>query len=572
MCSQSNYLPPPSDIALNTRLVMHNFDAQEEPPEETFEFTEQRDANSELLTALSPDWATFLHNGKLDRAAITDLETFIKKVIGTGRRSRSPRSYAIVTYYHALLNRVFMAHERYTDGMLEHTFIGVNKAMQEGQTQQNPLEGFILQIHHYQQTVTAPNGREEYTIFWHNFRSTETFHSRTGTQSAPHFAFYLEHVLNVFEKKNMKTFDIKELWKAADMVSWAGKGSAYFYDPRNGWPIANDVVEPETGHLRRVLLKEDELDVHKLMHRTGVLFIDQLHFQTTVANFERGVSLDVDFKTIEIESAFDGSIYNIYDSLVQGVWFGYRALRESTFASFCGFTNQLDMHNFNDVSDLQYNTNNAETLHYYDPRNLKQFYDFSFNTFELPPSLKFCPFVARNRPGDELMDPYKPKWMIQYKYKDPGAEFGPPDWSHEDLSTSESNIDVDVDEQSNVSGGPTNSQVLSSSVLADISGAKNSPSGSTKRKLQVCALPFPVPPHTMGAKGPLLFCRSARCRRSRASSVLTKTRMRTHLKLVFANTSFSRTLASTARTPPAPRCSAAAAPRKPDHQCSASRP
>ena len=60
----------------------------------------------ELLSALTPDFTTILHNGKLDRQAIQDCAAFLQAAIGR-KRDRNANMWGILLYFMLILNMMF---------------------------------------------------------------------------------------------------------------------------------------------------------------------------------------------------------------------------------------------------------------------------------------------------------------------------------------------------------------------------------------------------------------------------------------------------------------------------------
>ena len=105
--TQANSLVNEEDKAFQSRYLLLSFDAldaQDDDPHLYSDWMQTR----ELLSALTPDFSTLLHNNKLDREAIQDCALFLQVAIGR-KRDRNANLWGILLYFMLLINMMFQA-------------------------------------------------------------------------------------------------------------------------------------------------------------------------------------------------------------------------------------------------------------------------------------------------------------------------------------------------------------------------------------------------------------------------------------------------------------------------------
>lgn len=285
------------------------------------------------------------------------------------------------------------------------------------------MDQLVLSIYKVQMTRTNPLGREQETIFFHNFRTTCTPNAPIFTNSIRWFAFRLESVLSVIKNVLGKTFNPTEIFRMAEECSWTARGKCSFYDCQtNSWPIANTLHDDETNTNTLVPLTEDELLIPHLKDFKA-LFIKQSKFKEIVESVDNAVQMDIMYESITIQSADkEFGEYNFYECVVENTWFGYRCLGESTFDKYCGYHNAIEVKGseielIKDICVENRAAGFGEIPALYSSPSLLEFYGYTFPDVDcLPPGLLKLPFVGRDGENDELMDWESPPWAALYNY------------------------------------------------------------------------------------------------------------------------------------------------------------
>lgn len=113
----------------------------------------------------------------------------------------------------------------------------------------------------------------------------------------------------------------------------------------------------------------------------------------------------------------------------------YRCLGTSTFAPYCGYTNQIYCGGPNTESRINAEVENKNirdgfgpVAKCYAPETILKHYGYCFPDFsELPPAYTMCPFAVRNDIGDEPFDFIRPPWYhAWYSSHGQGSQTCPP--------------------------------------------------------------------------------------------------------------------------------------------------
>jgi hypothetical protein len=336
---------------------------------------------------------------------------------------------------------------------------------------QGTLDQFALAVNKVLTVHANPLGREDCTIYWHNYRTT-------CSPTAPifgeaYYAMRVEPVLNVIKNVLGKSMSAAEIYRVVEDSTWACRGRAKFYDISIGvWPIASTVRDDITNVTTQVPLAEDDLLPGHLKECRCVFFKKQ-RFDEIIESVENPGN-DVNYRNVKIKSTNpDEKEYNFFDAVCQGKWFGYRVLHHCNFAEYCGAKNFVHI---GLKTELQWDASIAqesreegiEPADLYQPQTLCEVYNYEWPDLDkLPVGLLKCPFVFRNAATDKALDGQKPPWVDHY---------------HGPKSTSSHAPEREVDEQTNCAGAPTPQRGPSSSIpLRDITVDMNSPR-APKRK------------------------------------------------------------------------------------------
>ena len=119
----------------------------------------------ELLSALTPDFATILHNGKLDREAIQDCAAFLQAAVGR-KRDRNANMWGILLYFLVILNMMFQGGKDDQREVFEWMVKSVTRTTFELNNHASLLEQFVLSVNKMWTTHRNPLGRETETLFW----------------------------------------------------------------------------------------------------------------------------------------------------------------------------------------------------------------------------------------------------------------------------------------------------------------------------------------------------------------------------------------------------------------------
>ena len=84
----------------------------------------------ELLSALMPDFASLLVDGKLDREAIRDCATFLQAAIGR-KRDRNANMWGLLLYFMLQLNMLFQMEIESQDEVFNWMIKAVTRATYE---------------------------------------------------------------------------------------------------------------------------------------------------------------------------------------------------------------------------------------------------------------------------------------------------------------------------------------------------------------------------------------------------------------------------------------------------------
>ena len=299
------------------------------------------------------------------------------------------------------------------------------------------------------------------------------------------------------------------LYEMASKNAAFSDGSALFYDQSLGTPKAID-CDPMTNARTERPLHEQELDESQVLS-ARCLFVMQKEYKRMVKKIDSHSELSEGaYKTVELPGQ-DGEPYNFWEAVTftnGGSWWGYRGLIDSTFAPFCGISNQMyigsPIHHKQIIGDCEdrsltwFGDNlpgvEVETMQdCFRPDVLLSCFGYSAVSDGLPPCYTELPYLMRNESshGDKWVDeddPYPDKKL----WSGPRCKFNgvsrPPTPIDFDFSGFEGNDDMpfsdpsspEVDKQSNEAGAPDSGSKDPGSILRERTNEAERPAKKVK--------------------------------------------------------------------------------------------
>ncbi|KAL3922991.1 MAG: hypothetical protein SGPRY_004364, partial [Prymnesium sp.] len=194
----ANTLCNEDDKAFQSLILMITFDSLKYPEEADPNLYSEWVVCRELLSALTPDFASILWDGKRDREAIKDCAAFLQRAIGRKRDRNANIMYELSSH-------------------------------------QSILEQFVLHILKCKELRSSPLGKEEETLYLHNLRENARVTPASavyynGLNSTKYWAVRVESVVGVIKKITGRAFSATEIYRLANESEWACKSVCRFYD------------------------------------------------------------------------------------------------------------------------------------------------------------------------------------------------------------------------------------------------------------------------------------------------------------------------------------------------------
>ena len=372
--------------------------------------------NRELMSACMPDMAMLgLWNGKLDKHAIQDWSQFLQKALAK-KRDRNLNEWAKLGYFLSILNVCFQCGSEDQMAMMDWMLVSVTKATHELTNHAGLMDQFVIAILKVKETI-APNllgPNPDKMLFWHNLRTnTAPFGS-----SEKYWAVRVGLVCHVLKTHIGKAFKETDINAAVTESGWATHGKGRFYNHSdNPWPIKSTIMpQGDTGmglgYIDVPLAENDLLNEHLTSHRCiyiKVQYIDQIR-----ASIEGSGNLEVNYKNVVINSSNRELTepYNFYNAVCHDGWWGYRTLEQSSFRTFCGAMNEMQIGSptselkiLHDVEADIKTCGFHSIAHCFNPAILLEWFSYSPLAPEFCGSLPACytklPFEFRNGWDDE---------------------------------------------------------------------------------------------------------------------------------------------------------------------------
>jgi hypothetical protein len=482
-CPQSNYLVNSDDKAAQSRKILIPFARLEEQDREFDDWGE----SLQLLSCLPGDMMSFLYRDHLDSEAISHCAKYLGAVCGR-HKDRNVDCHAMLLYFRLMLSAVTQASSEEYDSCLRWFTVTLTKHLSKYQTVLTALEELILQVD--------------------EIRRVKAAHSRpTGrAHNSSWYALRLDSLAAVIKFHTGLMIDIDLLYELASKNAAFEDGSALFYDQSLGTPKAIDYDQMTNARTERPL-HEQELDEGQVLS-ARCLFIMQKEYKRMVKKIDsHSESCASTYKTVELTGP-DGEQYNFWDAVTfsnGGSWFGYRALIDSTFAPFCGVSNQMyidsPIHHGQIMGDcedrsLKWFGDNAPDVEVegmqdcFKPDVLLSFFGYEKAPDGLPPCYTELPYLMRNERGDirvDQEDPYPDKklWSGPRVKVDTGVARPPSPISfngfdeNDDMPFSEASS-PEVDKQSNEAGTSDSGSKDPGSILRERTNEAGRPAKKAK--------------------------------------------------------------------------------------------
>ena len=254
------------------------------------------------------------------------------------KRDRAATSWGVLLYYMLQLNIFFQDTSDDLYSCFDWMIIECTRLTAENSSNVGVIEQLIIAVSKLRADkgsagIANPLGAVEKTIFWDKIRTSHTVLGMHYTSlRVEACCMVIKSVLGITIKPN-------EVLHAVPLCGFAYKGKYPFYDVgKGGWPICYTEIENPNV---KIPLQEEALTDEQLAPFACV------HFKTE--NWDRVLSVIddkasnlVDYKSIVIKSANpEKGEYCFFSAVTEEGWFGYRALAQSSVATFCGAINTL---------------------------------------------------------------------------------------------------------------------------------------------------------------------------------------------------------------------------------------
>jgi hypothetical protein len=364
--------------------------------------------SKDMLSCLAPDLEQLLWNGKLDREALTDWCTYMNKAT-SAVYSRNANLWGFLGYFMTMLEAMAQGDTPDLDLVMEYLCHQVVRQNYQATKHSAMINQFLLALNDCRTSASAnPLTAEDRCIHWHNYRTTE----RPEGIFTPNLAFTavrIDAVCNVIKRVLNLTFKPEEVRRAVEETEWACFGRARFFKVAElGFPIFKLCLDEATSTEMRVPLPEEELLAGQVT-LMRCAFFQTAKVNAIITEVDNVMRDAVDYKAIVITSTKPGyGDYNFFDSVtLRTPWFGWRAMQSTSFAPYCGASNDMDS-----VCDCDYNVGvkkltadegYGSVRDCFDPIELVQHYFYKLEPKHLPPPLRLNPYLFRNGPNDYKM-------------------------------------------------------------------------------------------------------------------------------------------------------------------------
>ena len=348
----SNEIVCERDTAVQARLLVFEF----EKLKGTSGLSELQ-TFQELVSALMPDFDTLLYDRKLDKEVIADCSNFLHQAVGEETMDRKIGMWAWLLYYMLLVSWMAQSVEGEPEAIIKWVVQQCKDSARQTKNSHSTVRRFVYALSKVMPDAAMAGchvtERAETSVHWHNFRNV----TKDGID---YYCIRPESVCKAIRTKLQERFPLQQLVKAlGDEEGTLAVDDAQFANLTT-WPYY--MQTEEFGP--KIALKEFEIkgDLLTAADQKAVM-IPKLLFEEIVKEHEEiDAQSNIDYTEILIQSyhhpkygskvdrGLDNCAYCFFAMAtgrecldpVRGTpveRFILRALRQTTFAPFCGPTN-----------------------------------------------------------------------------------------------------------------------------------------------------------------------------------------------------------------------------------------
>tara|TARA_Y100000768_G_scaffold383479_1_gene365712 strand:- start:741 stop:2213 length:1473 start_codon:yes stop_codon:yes gene_type:complete len=371
-------------------------------------------AMKRLISCLMPDMAMLLWQGKLDSAALSDCVRFMEAAVANKRIERLATSGGYVLYYMLLLER--MTFSRDYRKVIDYCVRSVSEQNHVATQTTSLVVQWLTAIHRIkEQLSTNPLAQEDKVIFWHNMRTDV---SPPGYEELvpndPWYAFKLDAVCNVIYNITKERYSPKEIIKALKLVGTSNARTDQYCNfvdlARVVWPLTKSVYSDANQCTEVLPLRQQDIEP-MICNFQPAVYIRKAYFDQSIALYTADNLTDVSLIEINSVEHVVGR-YKFVETIEQGVWFGFRAIKSTVFGKYCGLGNKVLITDNDEGFDVDPNIDSYnESFGYgsladcYELHYLAQVYGTDGVPTDLAPCLKLNPFEFRNNEYDDVTMP-----------------------------------------------------------------------------------------------------------------------------------------------------------------------
>ena len=367
-----------------------------------------------VASCLQQDLATQLVNkkGEVDEAAIKDCVSFLDEALKK-RRDRNVTCWGTILYFMLILNVIGNGTPERVEQIFEWVVKQSALAIREMARHSGVLEQFVISAHKVNEIKLNKLDAADRMLFHHNYRTNCSPHAAVFAGNGPKwFSYRVESVCAVIMNTLNVSLDADEVRKAVnEHVNRGGTdyqlATCQFWDQGQQWPIANAVRNDETNTTTLMPIPEEELDDSQLKKCRFALYVLKGEVEKLILSATDTSDIP-DYKQIWIlNSAVDGSNYNLFEEAMSGDWNCYRVKENGTFAYFCS-----DFHTAfettQEVETFSMKQTGFSVLENYEPAKLVTWFCETAAPKCLPHCLFHNPFIMIAANGIFTNDPDYP--------------------------------------------------------------------------------------------------------------------------------------------------------------------
>lgn len=396
----SNQIMNLHDKAQQSRIILINFKKLDEGAMDPMIASHMNTVRG-LLSCLLPDLSMLLYQNKLDSKAIGDCSTYLHG-LALRNLDRNVHGFSRLLYFMILLDHLFDATKEQRMRTFEWVGQACCKASMDYNSNPSMVDQFLVAVRDARE-LRSQGTREDEVIGHHNMRS------RIRQGNRYYYAFRLQSIISVLKKLLHRHFDYELLLPAIRDSDYGHVGSCRFYDTRaNEFPIVNKVFDSMSNSYISVPTAEDQLKPEQ-MSAFACVYILKSKYEDATRCFTQPV-----IDSIEFEKSF-------FSDVIEGKWFGFRAIKTCKLSRFCGVTNSFTQTNgavyvdtrVEDLSIQQGHGSLEQAMHI---EKIARHYDQHMPDIDqLPACFRFCPIKGRDAPGDDpLENQYTDEEAAQY--------------------------------------------------------------------------------------------------------------------------------------------------------------